>query len=80
MIKVKNSCVGVIFLAFNALLHTKSEYKVIGKKYTFTICVGCVLIIIGNFLFENQIFNGLLEVIGIQTAFILYRVGFPLKI
>ena len=79
---------GVEFLAFNVLLHPKSEQKVMGictpislkksvqnKKNTFTICVGCVLIAIGHFLFEKQIFNGLLKVIVIQNIlnmFFLY--------
>ena len=76
-------CVGVEFLAFIVLLHTKSEQKVIGnwfytpiifknslktcffnKKYSFAICVGCVMIVIGYFLFEKEALNGLLKVIG----------------
>ena len=33
----KFMCVGVIFLAFNVLLHTKSEQKVIGNCFCTTI-------------------------------------------
>ena len=36
------------------------------KKYTFTIFVGRIWIVIGYFLFEKQAFNGLLKVIRIQ--------------
>jgi hypothetical protein len=36
-------------------------------KYTFTICVRRVWIVIRYFLFEKQAFNGLLKVIGIQN-------------
>jgi hypothetical protein len=36
------------------------------KKYTFTIYVGRVWIVIGCFLFEKQTFNELSKVIGIQ--------------
>ena len=39
------------------------------KKYTFTICIGRVWIVIGYFLFEKQAFNGILKVIGIQIVF-----------
>ena len=72
-------CVGVEFLAFNVLLYTKSEQKVIcnyflytnnlldsfdffssNMKYTFTICIGRVWIVIGYFSFEKQTFNGLI--------------------
>ena len=35
------------------------------KKYTYTICVGCVWIVI--YFLLKQAFNGLLKVIGIQT-------------
>ena len=74
---------GVKFLAFNVLLHTKSEHKVIlffcapiifknqlkyDKKYTITIYVGRVWIVIGYFLFEKQSFNGLRKVIGMQKV------------
>ena len=38
------------------------------KKYTFTICGGCVWIVIRYFLFENQTLNGLLKDIGIQKT------------
>ena len=41
------------------------------KKFTFTICVGRVWVIIGYFLLEKQTFNGLLKVIGIQIVFLL---------
>ena len=44
-------CVGV----FNVLLHTKSEQKVIGNWFYAQICVGCVWIVIGYFLFENRL-------------------------
>ena len=38
------------------------------KKYTFTLCVGCVwLLIYVYFLFEKQAFNGLLQVTNIIT-------------
>ena len=40
------------------------------RKYTFTICVRCVWIVIGYFLFEKEAFNGLLKVIDIQKKFI----------
>ena len=39
----------------------------IKKKYTFTICVARVWIVLGYFLFEKQTFNGLSKVISIQT-------------
>ena len=42
---------------------------VFNKKYTFTICLGCVWIVIRYFLFEKHAFNGLLQVIGIQKWF-----------
>ena len=73
-------CEGVEFLIIKALLHTKSEQKGIGnyictpmifknsffnKKYTFTICVGLVWVVIVYFLLEKQTFNGLLKVISI---------------
>ena len=70
-------CVGVEFLVFNVLLHTKSEQKVIGnlfcapiinngvsnKKYTFTICARprCVWIVIEYFILEKEAFNGLFK-------------------
>ena len=66
---------GVEFLAFNVLLHTKSEQKVIGNwfcetiifknpsKPNFHICVERVWIVIRYFLFEKQTLNGLLKVI-----------------
>ena len=67
---------GSRFLAFNTLLHTKSEQKVIVIKfvhqwslkleiYFYTLCRAC-LDCIGYFLFEKQTSNGLLKVIGIQ--------------
>ena len=67
-------------LTYDVLLHTKIKQKVIGnwfctpiicktplinKKYTFTICVGGVWIVIRYFLFEKQAFKGLLKIIGI---------------
>ena len=36
------------------------------KKYTFTICVRRVWVVIVVFLLEKQTFNGLLKVIGIE--------------
>ena len=36
------------------------------NKYTFTIYVGRVWVVIGNFLLEKQTFNELLKAIGIQ--------------
>jgi hypothetical protein len=78
-------CVGVEFLAFNVLLYTNYEQKVISnqcytpiilknrvlnKKYTFTICVGRVWIVGGYFLFVKQTFNGLLKVINIKKKFL----------
>ena len=38
------------------------------KKYTFTICVGLIWIVIGYFLFKNETFNGLLKINGIQKT------------
>ena len=46
------------------------------KKYTFTICVGRVWIVIGYFLFEKQAFNGLLKVISIQKNFLFEKEAF----
>ena len=70
----KFMCVGVIFLAFNVLLHTKSEQKVIGNCFCTTITFNdplktgfsiinlllcwACLNVIGYFLFEKQAFNG----------------------
>ena len=78
-------CVGCEFLTINVLLLTKSEKKNCTpiifknplksgfyKKYTFTICVGCVLVVILFFLLEKQTFNGLLKVIGIQSDIIIF--------
>ena len=44
--------------------------RLFNKKYTFTICVGRVWVVIVYFLLEKETFNGLLKVIGIQ--YILY--------
>ena len=77
-------CVVVEFLAFYVLLHTKSKKKVLGNlfcapiifktslKYTFTICVSDVFIVIGYFLLEKQTFDKLLKVIGVQNIFFIY--------
>ena len=35
-------------------------------KYTFTICIGRVWVVIVFFLLRKQTFNGLLKVIGVQ--------------
>ena len=43
------------------------------SKYTFTIYVGRVLIVIGYFLFKKEAFNGLLKVVGIQNLFFKER-------
>ena len=73
---------GVEFLAYNLLLHTKSgqlifntinlyksvKNRVFNKEYTFAICVGCVWIVIGYFLFEKQDFYGLSKVLDIQIS------------
>ena len=40
------------------------------KKFTFTICVGRVLIVIGYFLFEKHAFNGLLKVTNFENKFL----------
>ena len=40
--------------------------RFLNKKYTFTICVGRVWVVIVYFLLEKHTFNGLLKVIGIQ--------------
>jgi FtsH-binding integral membrane protein len=40
------------------------------KKFTFTICVGRVLIVIGYFLFEKHAFNGLLKVTNFEKKFL----------
>ena len=42
----------------------------LNKKYTFTICVGRVWIVIGYFLIVKQAFNGLLNVISVQKGFV----------
>ena len=42
------------------------------KKYTSTICVGRVFVVIAYFLLEKQTFNGFLKVIGIQRIFCDY--------
>ena len=44
----------------------------INKKYTFTIYVGRVLVVIVFFLLEKQIFNWLSKVIGIQSDIIIF--------
>ena len=71
-------CVGIEFIAFNVLLHTKYEQKKIRKKIlnrffkkknTFKIYVGRVWIVIRHFLLEKHAFNGLLKVIGIYIVF-----------
>ena len=60
------------FLTYNILFLTiihKNPLKTgvsIRNIHTFTISVGRVWIVIGNFLFEKQPFNGLLKVIVIQ--------------
>ena len=66
---------GVEFLAFNVsnLFYAPKTLKnplkpIFTKKYTFTICVGRIWIVIGYFLFKNETFNGLLKVIGIQKT------------
>ena len=73
-------CVGVEFITFNVLLHTKSEQKVIGNWF-------CTLIILKNSLKpgfqeelaleaylncnkKNRLINGLIKVIGIQETII----------
>ena len=45
-------------------------------KYTFTICVGQVWIIIGNLLFEKQTLKGLLKVIMRWIFFLLEHTNF----
>ena len=63
-------CVGVEHLAFNVLFNTKSlkpGFSIRNILLQITICVGCVWIVIGYFLFEKEAFNGLLKVIGIQN-------------
>ena len=67
-------CVGPISGLQCLIAH--SEQKVIkirkkcflNKKYTITICVGCVWIVIEYFLFEKHNFNGLSKVIGLQLV------------
>ena len=44
----------------------KKQY--FNKEYTFTICVRCVWIVIGYFLFEKEAFYGLLKAIDIQKS------------
>ena len=81
-------CVGVEFLAFNVLLHTKFKQKLIWAqiifknlfKTGFSICVGRVWIVIRYFLFERQTFNGLLKVIGIQISIMNKNIQFLQKI
>ena len=41
------------------------------KKYNFTMCDGCVWVVIGYILFKKNAFNGLLKVIGIQKFLLL---------
>ena len=83
-------CVVFEFLDFSVILHTKSDLKVIGnwfcepinfknQKYNFTICEGCVGIVIWYFLFEKEAFNELLKVIGIQTLLILLKLTINCK-
>ena len=75
-------CVGC--LIFNVLLRIKTEQKIMlifknplkvgfSLKYTFTIFVGRVWVVMGNFLFEKLAFNGLLKVISIQRLFQKYE-------
>ena len=63
-------CVGVKYLAFNVLSYTKSlkpGFSMRNILLQIIICVGCVWIVIGYFLFEKEAFHGLLKVIGIQN-------------
>ena len=57
----------VIGNSFCAPIIFKKSFKNLffNKKYTFTICVWRVWIVIGYILFEKQTYNGLLKVIGI---------------
>ena len=55
-------------------MHQKNPLKrIFTKKYTFTICVGRIWIVIGYFLFKNETFNGLLKVNGIQKKNLLNK-------
>ena len=56
------------------MLSNLYKTRFFNKKYTFTICVGCVCVVIVVFLLEKQTFNGLLKVIGIQITLFLQDV------
>ena len=46
--------------------------QIFNKKYTFTICVRRVWMVIEFFLFEKQAFNVLLKVISKQIIFMIF--------
>ena len=59
--KSEQKVIGNLFYAPKTL---KNPLKpIFTKKYTFTICVGRIWIVIGYFLFKNETFNGLLKAI-----------------
>jgi hypothetical protein len=51
----------------NLLKSVKTRF--FNQKYTLTICVGSVWVVIAFFLLEKQTFNGLLKIIGVQIPF-----------
>ena len=53
------------------------KIRVFNNKYTFTICVGRALFVLGYFILEKQTFNILLKVTGIQY---IYYAGYPNQI
>jgi hypothetical protein len=75
--------VGFEFLAFNVLLHIKSvKNRFLNKKYTFTICVERVWIVVVYFLFEKQTFNGIQNlsvIISIEKIYITFIIKLTTK-